>query len=60
MRWLGRLFEFVGKGGLFGLQVLVDLLRPPFEFTQLSSTPAEVETDRSLSVTVSGFALRPS
>ena len=57
MRWLSRLFEFVGKVGLFSLQVLVDLLRPPFEFTQLSRQLAEVGNRSLALITVSGFAL---
>jgi hypothetical protein len=32
VRWLNRLFEFVGKVGLFSLRVVADFLRPPFEF----------------------------
>src|SRR5580692_5539452 len=57
VRWLTRLFEFVGKVGLFGLKVLVDLLRPPFEFAQLSRQLAEVGNKSLALVVVSGFAL---
>ncbi len=57
MRWLGRSFEFVGKVGLFSLRVLVDLMRPPFELTQLSRQIAEVGNRSLTLITVSGFAL---
>ena len=57
MRWLSRLFEFVGKVGLFSGQVLVDSLRPPFEFAQLSRQLAEVGNRSLALMTVSGFAL---
>ena len=42
MHWLSKLFEFVGKVGLFSLRVVADSLRPPFEFAQLSRELAEV------------------
>jgi hypothetical protein len=57
VRWLGRLFEFVGKVGLFSLQVLIDSLRPPFELAQLSHQLAEVGNRSLALVVVSGFAL---
>jgi phospholipid/cholesterol/gamma-HCH transport system permease protein len=57
MRWLSRLFEFVGKVGLFSGQVLVASLRPPFEFAQLSRQLAEVGNRSLALITVSGFAL---
>ena len=57
MQWLGKWIEFVGKMGLFGLQVLVDSLRPPFEFVQLSRQLAEVGNRSLALIVVSGFAL---
>jgi phospholipid/cholesterol/gamma-HCH transport system permease protein len=57
VRWLSRLFEFVGKVGLFSLQVVVDSLRPPFEFAQLSRQLAEVGNRSLALIIVSGFAL---
>jgi phospholipid/cholesterol/gamma-HCH transport system permease protein len=57
VRWLSRLFEFAGKAGLFGLQVIVDSLRPPFEFAQLSRQLAEVGNRSLALIIVSGFAL---
>jgi len=57
VRWLSRLFEFVGKVGLFSLRVLIDWLKPPFEFAQLSRQLAEVGNRSLALVVVSGFAL---
>src|ERR1700675_230101 len=57
VRWLSRLFEFVGKVGLFSLRVLIDWLKPPFEFAQLSRQLAEVGNKSLTLVIVSGFAL---
>jgi phospholipid/cholesterol/gamma-HCH transport system permease protein len=51
------LFEFVGKVGLFSLRTLVDSLRPPFEFAQLSRQLAEVGNRSLALIIVSGFAL---
>jgi phospholipid/cholesterol/gamma-HCH transport system permease protein len=57
MRWLAKGLELVGKMGLFSLRVLIDAIRPPFEFAQLSRQLVEVG-NRSLSlIVVSGFAL---
>lgn len=57
MRWLSKFVEFVGKVGLFSLQVVVDSLRPPFEFVQLIRQLAEVENRSLALIVVSGFAL---
>ena len=57
MRWLTRLLEFVGKVGLFGLQALMDSVRPPFEFAQLCRQIAEVGNKSLALIVVSGFAL---
>src|ERR1700760_1800224 len=57
VRWLSRLIEFVGKVGLFSLQVLRDSLRPPFEFAQFSRQLAEVGNRSLALIIVSGFAL---
>jgi phospholipid/cholesterol/gamma-HCH transport system permease protein len=57
VRWLSRLFEFVGKVGFFSLRVVVDSLRPPFEFAQLSRQLAEVGNRSLALIVVSGFAL---
>ncbi len=52
-----RLFEFVGKVGLFSLRVVVDSLRPPFEFAQLGRQLVEVGNKSLALIVVSGFAL---
>ena len=57
MRWLGRWLEFVGKVGLFGLRVLTDAVRPPFELAQLVRHLAEVGNKSLALIVVSGFAL---
>src|ERR1700739_788904 len=57
VRWLTRFFEFVGKVGLFSLQILVDSLRPPFEFAQLARQLAEVGNKSLTLIAVSGVAL---
>src|ERR1700723_1825151 len=57
MRWLTKLFEFVGKVGLFSLRVVADSLRPPFEFAQLSRQLVEVGNRSLALIVVSGFAL---
>ena len=57
MRWLSKLFEFVGKVGSFSLRVVADSLRPPFEFAQLSRQLAEVGNKSLALIVVSGFAL---
>src|SRR6202051_5200927 len=51
------MFEFVGKIGLFSLRVVVDSLRPPFEFAQFSRQLAEVGNKSLALIVVSGFAL---
>jgi phospholipid/cholesterol/gamma-HCH transport system permease protein len=57
VRWLSKLIEFVGKVGLFGLRVVVDSLRPPFEFAQFFRQVAEVGNKSLTLIIVSGFAL---
>ena len=57
MRWLSKLFEFVGKVGLFSLRVIVDSFRPPFEFAQFFRQVAEVGNKSLTLIVVSGFAL---
>jgi phospholipid/cholesterol/gamma-HCH transport system permease protein len=57
VRWFGRVFEFAGKISLFGLRVLVDGLRPPFELTQVSRQLAEVGNKSMGLIIASGFAL---
>ncbi len=57
MRWLSKLFEFVGKVGLFSLRVVVDSLRPPLEFAQFFRQLAEVGNKSLALIVVSGFAL---
>jgi phospholipid/cholesterol/gamma-HCH transport system permease protein len=49
--------EFIGKVSLFGLQVLHDLFRPPFEGSQIARQLAEVGSDSIPLVIASGFAL---
>src|ERR1700746_3173987 len=57
VRWLPKLFEFVGKVGLFSLRVVADSLKPPFEFAQLSRQLGEVGNKSLALIVVSGFAL---
>src|ERR1700678_1006070 len=57
LRWLNKLLEFVGKVGIFSLRVLVDCMKPPFEFAQLSRQLVEVGNKSLALVIVSGFAL---
>jgi len=57
VQWLIRWIEFVGKLGVFGLRVIVNSLRPPFEFVQLSRQIAEVGSRSIALIVVSGFAL---
>src|ERR1700747_1032453 len=57
VRWLRKLFEFVGKVGLFSLRVVTDSLKPPFEFAQLSRQLAEVGNKSATLFAVTGFAL---
>ena len=57
MRWLSRIIEFVGKVGAFGLRVLIDAVRPPFEFTQISRQLVEIGNKSIALIVVSGFAL---
>jgi len=57
VRWLSKIIEFVGKVGLFGLRVVVDALRSPFEFAQLGRQLIEVGNKSLALIVVSGFAL---
>ena len=57
MRWLSKLFEFVGKVGLFSLRAVTDSLRPPYEFAQLARQLAEVGNKSLALIVVSGFSL---
>src|ERR1700761_5374012 len=57
VRWLSKLFEFVGRVGLFSLRVVAESLRPPFEFAQLARQLAEVGNKSLVLIVVSGFAL---
>jgi phospholipid/cholesterol/gamma-HCH transport system permease protein len=57
VRWLSKIFEFVGKVGLFSLPVLVDAVRSPFEFAQLGRQLVEVGNKSLALIIVSGFAL---
>lgn len=57
MRWLARIFEFVGKVGVFGVRVLIDAVKPPFELAQISRQLAEVGNKSIVLIVVSGFAL---
>jgi phospholipid/cholesterol/gamma-HCH transport system permease protein len=57
VRWLNTMFEFVGKAGVFSLRVLIDWLKPPFEFAQLFRQLAEVGNKSLPLVVVAGFAL---
>jgi phospholipid/cholesterol/gamma-HCH transport system permease protein len=60
VRSLSKLFEFVGKMGLFSLRVVTDSLRPLFEFAQLSRQLAEVGNKSFALIVVSGFLLLQS
>jgi phospholipid/cholesterol/gamma-HCH transport system permease protein len=57
VRWLRRGFEFAGKVGVFGFRVLIDALRPPFEFAQISRQLVEIGNRSLALIVVSGFAL---
>lgn len=57
MRWLTSLLDFVGKLGLFSIRVLTDAVRPPFEFSALFNSLAEVGNKSLALIIVSGFAL---
>jgi phospholipid/cholesterol/gamma-HCH transport system permease protein len=57
VRWLGRVFEFVGKVGVFAARVLIDSVQPPFELIQVSRQLAEVGNRSIALIAVSGFAL---
>jgi phospholipid/cholesterol/gamma-HCH transport system permease protein len=57
VRWLARIFEFVGKVGAFGAHALIEAVHPPFEFAQLSRQLAEVGNKSIVLIVVSGFAL---
>ena len=57
MRWLSRGLEFAGKVGVFGLRVLLDAVRPPFEFAQVSRQLVEIGNRSIALIVVSGFAL---
>ena len=57
MRWLARIFEFVGKVGSFAGRVLIDAVQPPFELAQVSRQLAEVGNKSIVLIVVSGFAL---
>jgi len=57
VRWLARVFEFVGKVGVFGFRVLIEAVQPPFEFAQVSRQLAEVGNKSITLIVVSGFAL---
>jgi phospholipid/cholesterol/gamma-HCH transport system permease protein len=57
VRWFRRTVEFVGKTGTFAGRVLVDAVRPPFEFAQLSRQLVEIGNKSIALIVVSGFAL---
>jgi phospholipid/cholesterol/gamma-HCH transport system permease protein len=59
VRWHNKLFEFVGKVGLFSLRDVADSLRPPFEFAQLSRQLAEVGNKSLALIIVSGLPWEP-
>jgi phospholipid/cholesterol/gamma-HCH transport system permease protein len=54
---LFKLIEFVGKISRFGLRIVVDLFRPPFEAKQIVRQLAEVGAKSLPLVLASGFAL---
>jgi len=57
MRWLARMLEFVGNMGMFGIRVLTDAVKTPFEFAALFNNLAEVGSKSLALIVVSGFAL---
>lgn len=57
MGWFRRLFEFVGRIGLFSLRVLIDCWRRPYEFDAFSRQIIQVGNRSILLIAVSGFAL---
>jgi phospholipid/cholesterol/gamma-HCH transport system permease protein len=54
---LRKAIEFVGKVSLFGLRVIVDFFRPPFEGGQLARQIAEVGSKSLPLVIASGIAI---
>jgi phospholipid/cholesterol/gamma-HCH transport system permease protein len=54
---LFKLINFIGKVSLFGLRVIVDFFRPPFEAAQILRQMAEIGTKSLPLVIASGFAL---
>lgn len=52
-----KLLEFIGKVSLFGLQVIADFFRPPFEAGQIGRQIAEAGSKSLPLVIASGFAL---
>jgi phospholipid/cholesterol/gamma-HCH transport system permease protein len=54
---LFTLIEFVGKVSLFGIRVIIDGLRPPFEAAQILRQIAEVGSKSLPLVIAAGFAL---
>ena len=57
MHWLSRVFEFVGKAGIFSARILIDAVKPPYELAQVSRQLAEVGNRSIALIVVSGFAL---
>lgn len=57
MSWLIKLLEFTGNLSRFGLRVITDLFRPPFEAQQVGRQLAEVGYKSLPLVIASGFAL---
>lgn len=55
--WLYKPIEFIGKVSLFGLRVMVDLCRLPFETSQILRQIAEVGAKSLPLVVAAGFAL---
>ena len=51
------MLEFVGNMGMFGIRVLTDAVKTPFEFAALFNNLAEVGNKSLALIVVSGFAL---
>jgi phospholipid/cholesterol/gamma-HCH transport system permease protein len=57
MTWLINALDFIGRLGLFGIRVFADVVRPPFEGSQILRQIVEVGTKSIPLVLASGFAL---
>jgi phospholipid/cholesterol/gamma-HCH transport system permease protein len=57
VHWLIKLIEFIGTVSQFGIRVIVDFFRPPFERAQIARQIAEAGAQSLPLILASGFAL---